>query len=182
MNDRQQQRGSNLHLQLFAVQQTIQSLLRYFNDRQVALMNNLYLMMRDQCHNGLQSLLSIWQEYGRDLRRATFTPTSNEMRITNAEIAHESLESGVLLKFCVEKILQECRLFAVRLFELLFHEVDEEDNDDDEERLIALEDELQVSAEKVEEYKLHIQELSRTVHQADTKEHVLRLEQLLCPQ
>lgn len=181
MNDRQQRRGSNLHLQLFSVQQTIQSLLRYFNDRQVALMTRLYQLMSEHCHAGLQSLLILWQDYGHDLRRATFTPTHDEMRITNTEIANESLESGVLLKFCVEKILQECRLFAVRLFELLFHEASDEHDETEEDRVAALEDELQISGGKVEEYKLHIQELSRSVHQADMREHVLRLEQLLCP-
>lgn len=117
--DKRQQGARHLHLQLFHMLHVVQSFLRYFNDRHMTLTRRYFQGMQEQATDGLHRLLQLTQGYAADLHRASFYGTSTERGMQTLDFADFSLNSAVMLRICVDKILQEIRLFGVYILSYL---------------------------------------------------------------
>lgn len=117
--EKRQQGARLLHLQLFEMLHVVQSFLRYFNDRHMTLTRRYFQGMQEQATDGLHRLLQLTQGYAADLHRASFYGTSTERGMQTLDFADFSLNSAVMLRICVDKILQEIRLFGVYILSYL---------------------------------------------------------------
>eukprot|EP01033_Poteriospumella_lacustris_P000736 gene736-520_t len=117
--DKRQEGARLLHLQLFEMLHVVQSFLRYFNDRHMTLTRRYFQGMQEQATDGLHRLLQLTQGYAADLHRASFYGTSTERGMQTLDFADFSLNSAVMLRICVDKILQEIRLFGVYILSYL---------------------------------------------------------------
>lgn len=117
--DKRQQGARHLHLQLFEMLHVVQSFLRYFNDRHMTLTRRYFQGLQEQATDGLHRLLQLTSGYAADLHRASFYGTSTERSMQTLDFADFSLNSAVMLRICVDKMLQEIRLFGVYILSYL---------------------------------------------------------------